>query len=160
MKTNALPKVTPWTRTLWTPSSELSHTRLPLKINPWPTRNSLCFEMSQYISQCEWIPALWLVSSMTLNFFFLFFFFFLMAAPAAYRSSQVRGWIGAAAASLHHSSQQCWIPQPLSRIRNQTHLMDINWIYFCCTRKGTPKQTIIILITCSLPSHNSLNSCF
>ena len=32
-----------------------------------------------------------------------FFFFFLRAAPAAYGSSQARGWIGAATASLHRS---------------------------------------------------------
>ena len=34
---------------------------------------------------------------------FFFLFFFLRAAPMAYESSQARGWIGAAAASLCHS---------------------------------------------------------
>ena len=35
--------------------------------------------------------------------FFFFFFFFFEAASAAYESSQARGWIGVAAAGLHHS---------------------------------------------------------
>ena len=49
--------------------------------------------------------------------FILFFFSFLRAAPVAYGSSQVRGPIGAAAASLHHSSQQLRILNPLSEAR-------------------------------------------
>ena len=37
-------------------------------------------------------------------FFYLFYLFFLFrASPMAYRSSQARGWIRAAAAGLHHS---------------------------------------------------------
>ena len=40
-------------------------------------------------------------SSDNARFFFLFSFF--TATPAAYGSSWVRGWIGVAAASLHHS---------------------------------------------------------
>ena len=40
---------------------------------------------------------------------------------------------------LHHSSGQCWIPDPLSEARDRTHvLMDTIWIRFCCTTKGTP----------------------
>ena len=42
-------------------------------------------------------PLLWEVLG-------LFFFFFLRAAPMAYGSSQGRGPIRAAAASLHHSN--------------------------------------------------------
>ena len=33
----------------------------------------------------------------------IFFFFLFKAAPTAYGSSQTKGWIGAAAAGLHHS---------------------------------------------------------
>ena len=33
---------------------------------------------------------------------------------------------------LHHSSQQCQIPDPLSEARDRTHvLMDVSWICFC-----------------------------
>ena len=40
---------------------------------------------------------------------------------------------------LHHSSQQCQIPDPLSEARDQTSiLMDASWIRFRCTTMGTP----------------------
>ena len=40
---------------------------------------------------------------------------------------------------LHHSSQQCWIPDPLREARDQTHiLIDTSQIHFCCTTTGTP----------------------
>ena len=40
---------------------------------------------------------------------------------------------------LHHSSQQCWIPDPLSEARDWTHILsDINQIRFCCATTGTP----------------------
>ena len=46
-----------------------------------------------------------LISVIILVFSFSFFFFFLFrAAPVAYESSQARGCIRAAAASLHHSN--------------------------------------------------------
>ena len=42
----------------------------------------------------------------------------------------------------HHSSQQCWILNPLSELseaRDRTLiLMVLSWIYFRCTTKGTP----------------------
>ena len=64
------------------------------------------------------------------------FFVFSRAAPVAYEDSQARGLIGAAATDLnqshsnvgsepfydlHHSSQKCWILNPLSEGRDQTH---------------------------------------
>ena len=40
---------------------------------------------------------------------------------------------------LHHSSRQHWIPDPLSKPRDQTHILtDTGWIRFCCTTRGTP----------------------
>ena len=50
-------------------------------------------------------------------YFILFYFILLFAFWAtlvAYGGSQAKGGIGAAAASLHHSSLQCWILNPLS----------------------------------------------
>ena len=41
-----------------------------------------------------------------LSYIYIFFFGLFRAAPVAYGSSQVRGWIGAVAVSLHHSSWQ------------------------------------------------------
>ena len=75
-------------------------------------------------------------------FFFCLLSFFFRAAPMACGSSQSRGRTGAAAAglcqshrnsshvcNLHHSSQQCWIPNPLSRARNRTCiLLDTTWV--------------------------------
>ena len=41
---------------------------------------------------------------------------------------------------LYHSSWQCWIPNPLSKARDLTHIFtDISWICFLCAIKGTPK---------------------
>ena len=73
------------------------------------------------------------------SFFFAFFLF--RAALAVYGSSQARGQIRAAAASLshnkagsemlqklHHSSWQRWILNPWSEARDQAHiLMDTSW---------------------------------
>ena len=40
---------------------------------------------------------------------------------------------------LHHSSQQHQTADPLSKARDQTHiLMDTSPIHFCCTTMGTP----------------------
>ena len=50
----------------------------------------------------------------------LFLFLYFWAAPVAYGSSMPRGRIGAVAASLHHSSQQCWVLNSLSEARDQT----------------------------------------
>ena len=88
-----------------------------------------------------------------LNIPHLFFFFF-RTTPVAYSSSQARSWMelqllayATATATqdlrhvceLHHSSRHCWIPDPLSEARDQTHiLVDISWICFCCTTTGTP----------------------
>ena len=56
----------------------------------------------------------------------------------AYGSSQARGRIGAAAASLHHSSQQCWILNPLSEARDGTrNFMLTSRIIFCCSTTET-----------------------
>ena len=73
----------------------------------------------------------------TWKFFFSFFLF--RVALVAYGSSQARGQIGATAAKLHHSSRQCWIPDPLSKARDRTCIhIDSSWIHFCCAPMGTP----------------------
>ena len=79
-----------------------------------------------------------LLSFKTSLFIYLFcLFVFTKAAPTAYEVSQARGLIGAVAAglyqshnnarsepsrvcNLHHSLQQRWIPNPLSKARDQT----------------------------------------
>ena len=41
--------------------------------------------------------------------------------------------------NLHHSSQQCWIVNPLTDARDQAHiLMDTSRTHFCCATMGTP----------------------
>ena len=43
---------------------------------------------------------------------------------------------------LHHSSQQCQIPDPLSEARDQTRiLVDSGRVCFHCTTMGTPEIT-------------------
>ena len=45
--------------------------------------------------------------------------------------------------NLHHSSWQRWIPDPLSKARDQTHiLMDTSQIGFRCTANGTSAWSI------------------
>ena len=50
---------------------------------------------------------------------------------------------------LHHSSQQRWILNPLSKARDRTHnLMIPSWIRFGCTTAGTP--TVGFLTQCTI----------
>ena len=75
---------------------------------------------------------------------YLFFFLLFRATLIAYGGSQARGQIGAIAASLHHSSQQRWIPDPLNEARDQTRILkDTSQIRFCCTTAGAPRNIII-----------------
>ena len=47
--------------------------------------------------------------------------------------------------NLHHSSQQCWILNPLSKARDRTcNVMVPSWICFCCTMTGTPPFTYFL----------------
>ena len=63
------------------------------------------------------------------GFIFIYLFAF-RAAPVVYEHSQARRQIGAAAASLHHSSQQCRILKPLSKARDGTGvLMDASQVH-------------------------------
>ena len=72
------------------------------------------------------------VFSFFLSFFFFFFFFLFRAKLEAYGSSHARGRIGAVAASLHHSSQQRQILNPLSETRDQTYvLMVTSQVHLC-----------------------------
>ena len=52
---------------------------------------------------CHSVNSYLLLLLLLLLFLPLLLFFFFRAAPGAYESSQPRGWIGATAASLHHS---------------------------------------------------------
>ena len=86
-----------------------------------------------------------------LSRFFCFVCLF-RATPKAYGSSQVRGWIGATAYSVHqamqnlshtcdlyHSSQQCRVLNPQSKARDWTRvLMDTNRVHYFWATAGTP----------------------
>ena len=91
---------------------------------------------------------------------FCFFIFLIFRATlAAYGSSQARGLIGAAAwvtttatampdlswvCNLHLSSRQCRILNPLSEVRDQTHvLMDTSWVSCRWATVGTPHSTFL-----------------
>ena len=61
------------------------------------------------------------------------------ATTTAYGGSQARGLIRAAAASLHHGSQQHGILNPLSEARDRTcNLLVPSQIRFHCATSGTP----------------------
>ena len=58
---------------------------------------------------------------------------------------------------LHHSSWQCWIPDPLSEARDQTHvLMDTSRIHFGCATTGTTVVIVFVDITCSQNHPNNI----
>ena len=70
--------------------------------------------------------------------------------------------------NLHHSLQQCWIPDPLSEVRAQTHiLMDSSWIYFHCTTAVAPfiffsimvYHRILKIVPCAI-QHNLIYSSY
>ena len=47
---------------------------------------------------------------------------------------------------LHHSSQQHWIRNPLSKDRDQTcNIMVPSWIHFCCATTGSPFFFVIVV---------------
>ena len=105
-----------------------------------------------------------------LKFFSFVLFFPFKAAPTAYGSSQAEGWISATAAayttatatgdpslvcSLHHSSWQHQILNPLSETKDRTRiLMDISRIHFHSAIMGTPHFFLIKFS--SLSNHNLL----
>ena len=44
---------------------------------------------------------------------------------------------------IHHTSGQCWIPDPWSKARDRSCVFtDTSWICFCCTTMGTPRYCI------------------
>ena len=51
--------------------------------------------------------------------------------------------------SLHHSSWQQWILNPLSKVRDRTpNLMVPSWIHFHCSTTGTPVAHLLYLFIC------------
>ena len=90
----------------------------------------------------------------------------LRAAPTACGGSQARDWIWAVAAGqCHsysnarwgnciwdtlHSSEQCQICNPLSKARDQTHvLMDNSQVRYCWATSGTPNEHIFYNSKCN-----------
>ena len=63
---------------------------------------------------------LWVGGHLWRVFFFFLVFCLSRAVPEVYGGSQPRDQIGAAAASLHHSTGQRWIFNPLSEARYPT----------------------------------------
>ena len=78
-------------------------------------------------------------------FIYLFYFLLFRATPAAYGSSQAKGWIGATAPglhhshTLHHSSRQRRILNPLIEARDQTRILsDTSQVHYRWATMGTP----------------------
>ena len=92
---------------------------------------------------------------LTLDFFF-FFFFFCFLGPHLWHvevprlgveselqlpanTAATATWDLSRVCDLHHSSQQCRIPNPLREARNWTHfLMDTSWVCHHWATMGTP----------------------
>ena len=110
-------------------------------IKPWLVPLSIPFS--------PFLRVIFITKKVEWNFIFkldflFFFFFFFRAAPVAYGTSWARGQISEATrdsshiCNIHHSSWQCWIPNPLSKVRDWTQiLMDNSQIRFLCATTGT-----------------------
>ena len=82
-------------------------------------------------------------SNIYLSYFFLSFFLVFLGPHLQHMEVQARSLIGATASSLHHSSQQHRIRNPLSRARDPTrNLIVPSQIRFCCATTGTPDQIL------------------
>ena len=47
--------------------------------------------------------------------------------------------------NLHHSSEQCWVLNPLGKARDRTYiLMGTSQVCFCCATTGTPKCYVFL----------------
>ena len=69
----------------------------------------------------------------------LFWFWFLVPHLWYIEVPRLRGQIGATAAGLQHSSQQCLILNPLSKARDRTCiLLHTSGFVTCCTTMGNP----------------------
>ena len=56
-------------------------------------------------------------------------------------------WDPSQVCNLHQSSQQCWIPDPLSKARDQTLILtDSSWIHFHCITKGSPNYHYLFMV--------------
>ena len=74
-------------------------------------------------------------------------YFFVVAFSMAYGSFQARGLIRATAASLHHSSQQHQILNPLSRIRDRTRILTYtSMVRFHWATTGTLDYLFLIMM--------------
>ena len=75
------------------------------------------------------------------------FFFLCRATPTPYGGYQAKGQIGVTDAGLHHSSQQQWILNPLSKARDRTcNLMISSRICCHCTTTGTSVCFLISMV--------------
>ena len=107
-------------------------------------QSTLCMKQMR-LDRCCW---LWV------NCLFFFSFFLFTATPTAYGSSQARGQIGAAAASLHNSHsnpghlhcslQPRKILNPLSELRDQTPILtDSNRVLIPLSQMGIQSPLIL-----------------
>ena len=80
--------------------------------------------------------SFWFV--LQISFIILLYFCLFRAAPKAYGSSQARGLIWASTAGLHSSSRQHRILSPVSRARDQIHVLMDTMVHYCGATVGTP----------------------
>ena len=130
------------------------------KLNICKTYDSKKIRLTKIDSRIEHLGQKLLLrkESSTVFWFLWGFFGLLRGTPVAYGSSQARGWIGAAAASLHRShsnsgsnhvchlyrsSQQRRICNPLNEARDQTRvLMDTSRVHYHWATTRTPSTDV------------------
>ena len=56
-------------------------------------------------------------------------------------------WVPSLVCDLHHSSQQCWILNPLSEAGDHTHvLMDSSWVHYRWVMIGTSRILLLAIV--------------
>ena len=84
----------------------------------------------------SWVPSQIRFCCATAGMPYFYSFLLFRLYPQQYGSSQARGWIRAAAASLLSHSQM----GSLSEARDRTHIvMDTSWVHYCRATLETPK---------------------
>ena len=119
-------------------------------MNIFKHRKELCGEYTptnHLDSVSNIVVHLFFTYQSTYLFFFFYFFVFLELYLWHMEVPRLGNRIRAVAASLCHSSRQCWFLNPLSKARDRTRvLMDTSWVCYPLSHDGNSSVSILLSI--------------